>query len=270
MYGRALNAAKWLYCVTGAVSRFMINNPGAIPRTIQWSAINLTNLPRKVSHKTDLASARIQLETELTRCQALFEQNDELRQSADLTQLQKNYRTYGIPRLGILYVLLRAADCYKVVETGVAEGKSTAHILRALADNGGGLLRSVDLPNQFYITDSGEIHAEFNPLDVGPGCLVPQNLRELWRLTIGSSRDRLPVVLEEAGEIDAFFHDSEHTVETMTFEYEAAWPYIRHGGYLISDDATWNSALRDFAKKHAVESVLIEGAGFGIGFIRKP
>lgn len=270
IYRRDLNAIKWLWCVLGAVSRFMICNPGAIPKTIKWSALNICKLPRKVSHKADLRVSRLQIQDELTRCHVLFAQNDVLGQSADLKLLQRNYRAYNITRMGILYVLLRAANCNNIVETGVAEGESTAHILRALADNGGGSLHSVDLPNQFYITDSGEIHAEFNPLDVGPGCLVPQDLRKYWRLTVGSSRDKLPLVLQEAGEIDVFFHDSEHTNETMTFEFETAWPYIRHGGYLISDDATWNSALPDFAKKHNLDLELIEGDGFGIGLIRKP
>lgn len=266
---RELKAIEWLFLVAGGVSRFAISNPRSIPRTVRWGFGNMAKLPQKIQHKVSIDICRSRLQAELDGINRLFEQNNGLRNSTDLKSLGQKHETMGLTRWELLYILVRAANCRSVVETGVAEGQSTAHILRALADNGGGILHSIDLPNQFYVTDSGEVHAEFNAPDAEPGCLVPQELRRNWRLTLGSSRDKLQKVLDEYGEIDVFFHDSEHTSETMTFEYETAWPYIRHGGYLVSDDATWNFALTDFAKRHDVEAVVMQGADYGVGFIRK-
>lgn len=267
---RSIAATKWLFLVTGATGRFVVKNPRVLPRTILWGISNLGMLPRKIAHKTDLRKPRENIQNDLKKCQTLFERNEALRNSSDLNLLQNNYRVYGITRWGLLYTLLRAIKGKKVIETGVAEGESTSHILQALADNGGGILHSIDFPNQFYITDAGEVHAEFNPPDVDPGCLVPQTLKKYWRLTLGSSYDKLPKVLAKEGEIDVFFHDSEHTAEVMTFEYETAWPHIRRGGYLVTDDASWNSAFKDFAGKYNIEPVVIEGNNFSIGFIKKP
>jgi len=81
------------------------------------------------------------------------------------------------------------------------------------------------------------------------GWLVRRELRPRWRLSLGSTRENLPALLEELGQVDVFIHDSEHSYENMTFEYEAAWPHIKVGGYLLSDDVKWNSAFRDFTKK---------------------
>ena len=56
-------------------------------------------------------------------------------------------------------------------------------------------------------------------------------------------------LLKALGSIDAFLHDSEHIYETMMFEYETAWPFLRRGGLLLSDDVHWNRAFRDFVRK---------------------
>jgi hypothetical protein len=44
-----------------------------------------------------------------------------------------------------------------IVETGVASGLSSAHILRALAANGTGTLHSIDLPNGLCPTRVGSL-----------------------------------------------------------------------------------------------------------------
>ena len=51
---------------------------------------------------------------------------------------------YGFAGLGYLYAVVRAAKPAVVVETGVASGMSSAHILRALAANGSGALHLSD------------------------------------------------------------------------------------------------------------------------------
>jgi predicted O-methyltransferase YrrM len=133
------------------------------------------------------------------------------------------------------YLSCRVMKPKVVVETGVAYGVTSAFILHALASNDCGRLWSVDLP----------------PLAKGAddyvGCLVPQQLRDRWRLTRGSAQRVLPNVLAAAENIDIFIHDSLHTYAHMTFEFSKAWPNVRAGGILIADDVDGNRAFEDFA-----------------------
>ena len=43
-----------------------------------------------------------------------------------------------------------------------------------------------------------------------------------------------------------FLHDSLHTYSHMMYEYTTAWPYIRVGGVLLSDDIDFNEAFKQF------------------------
>jgi predicted O-methyltransferase YrrM len=142
-----------------------------------------------------------------------------------------------------------------VVETGVWHGVSSYVILSALSRNGGGHLHSVDLP----------------PLRISNrvvvGAAVPEELRKCWTLNLSSSVDYLQKSMPEC---DIFIHDSEHTYRNMLTEFRLAWPKIREGGLLISDDAHSNAAILDFAKEVGSRLTLIrrEKGGF-CGFIVK-
>jgi predicted O-methyltransferase YrrM len=60
-----------------------------------------------------------------------------------------------------------------------------------------------------------------------------------------------------------FIHDSLHTYEHMLWEFETAYPLIRPGGLLVSDDALWNNAFHDFAHRvNQPDSRIIRGVGF--------
>lgn len=143
----------------------------------------------------------------------------------------------------IVYVCVRASEPSIIIETGVASGSSTYYILQAMELNGNGHLYSIDLPN----VDIGSII----PNGKEVGWLVPSELKHRWELILGSSKEKLPSLLYNLKEIDAFLHDSEHTYETMIFEYNTVWPYLREAGFLLSDDVHWNNAFRDFiSEKH--------------------
>ena len=120
------------------------------------------------------------------------------------------------------------------VETGVANGFSTAFALLALDKNGTGHLHSVDLPREvgrdyedgaFY---EGEGRAGI-PSGSEPGWLIPADLKERWTLVLGRTQDELPPLLERLGTIDSFMHDSEHSFDCMWFEFNEAWPHLRAG-----------------------------------------
>jgi len=138
-------------------------------------------------------------------------------------------------RAPVLYALCRLIKPEVVVETGVAAGISSSYFLEALDRNNRGLLYSIDL-------------RESN--DTLPtGWLVPNRLRNRWRLVLGKSSEMLLLTLRQLGIADIFLHDSDHSYQNMMFEFRTAWPYIREGGLLLSDDTHENTSFFDFASK---------------------
>jgi hypothetical protein len=153
-----------------------------------------------------------------------------------------------------LYAVLRTVRPLVAVETGVANGFSTAFSLLALQANGEGHLHSIDLPREvgreyepgtFY---EGEGRAGIPPGSES-GWLIPAELRERWTLVPGKSQDELPPLLERLGTIDTFMHDSEHSYDCMWFEFNAAWPALRSGGVLLSDDVNSTEAFGKFGRQ---------------------
>jgi predicted O-methyltransferase YrrM len=189
----------------------------------------------------------------------------------------------NVNELNLIRVICRAIDmfqnsCYrnqylgwicrflrpdKVVETGVNYGASSAFILKAL-DGTGGRLYSIDLPDIEYVRDDGRRHTDSIPRETKTGFVVPESLRANWRLIEGDSRERLPKLLDSIGDIDIFHHDSMHTYDLMTFEYETAWPHLKNGGLLLSDDADWNEAFKDFCYRRSAEHCIHRSIGIAL------
>jgi Methyltransferase domain len=167
-------------------------------------------------------------------------------------------------RSAYLYCVARRLKPEIMVETGVAGGVSSFAILQAFEENGKGMLFSIDMPNATHQLPAGQ----------QAGFLVPERLRKRWRLTLADSRNELPRLLDELKEIDVFCHDSLHTYDHMLFEYELVWPYLRHGGVLLSDDVQENSAFRDFCdSKKLTGKVTLQrekGHKVAVGYLTKP
>ena len=130
----------------------------------------------------------------------------------------------------ITYSLVRLLKPEVVIETGVGAGVSSWTILSAMEKNRTGNLISIDLPtpNTRLLPDVGY--------------LVPKELRHRWDFQRGPSQNLLPRILSEVTEIDMFQHDSRHSYSNQLREYLTAWPFIRSGGILVSDDVS-NDAL---------------------------
>jgi predicted O-methyltransferase YrrM len=134
----------------------------------------------------------------------------------------------------VVYAICRLLKPKAVVETGVASGVSSTYILHALQKNGRGTLYSIDYPT---------------PGDKLPtGWLVPEEVRNRWRLIRGKSSEKLQDLLNDLLEVDLFLHDSEHSYQNMMFEFETVWPHLRKEGVLLSDDTHMNESFFDFAR----------------------
>jgi predicted O-methyltransferase YrrM len=158
-----------------------------------------------------------------------------------------------------LYSLCKIIKPKVVLETGVAYGISSAHILQALHENNDGILYSID--SIFRPWESREMI----------GAAIPLHLRSNWKLTLGSSPEKLKEVLSSIGEIDIFIHDSMHSYENMLYEYEAAWPFIKERGFLISDDVSATNAFHDFCSRLDLKPLLISQKKKSLlGILQKP
>jgi Methyltransferase domain len=145
---------------------------------------------------------------------------------------------------GAIWCIMDHLRPERVVETGVAHGLTSRIILQGLESHRAGRLWSIDLP----AVDSG-LHPEI-------GMAVPPDLRARWTYLSGTSRDQLPPLLGELGEIDFFVHDSLHTGRNTRFELDAVWPAIRPGGVAVVDDIDHSLAFHTFASQaHPAQSL---------------
>jgi predicted O-methyltransferase YrrM len=107
-----------------------------------------------------------------------------------------------------------------MIETGVESGFSTEHFVTAMDRAGTGHLFSCDpTPSGFY---------DANPI-VHPRFTF---IRE-------RSQEALPKIYASVGLFDIFLHDSDHSWECASWEYEFAWKHVRSGGIIASDDTGW-------------------------------
>jgi hypothetical protein len=163
-----------------------------------------------------------------------------------------------------LYTLVRALKPRVVIETGGTPGKSTAFILRAMARNQLGALYTIDLPPPPRAEDRlarREIYHEARPAAVGSNWIVPDALRQRHTLLLGKSQDLLPGLLETLDRVDLFLHDSDHSYENMCWEFETAWPKVRPGGLLVSDDVLANTSFFDFCRREGLQHAHVFNLG---------
>jgi len=149
--------------------------------------------------------------------------------------------------------LCRAAWCAAlhtrpevVIETGVAHGVTSRIVLEALRQNDLGHLWSIDLPFPF----DPRLHAE-------TGAAVTDACRPRWSYLEGSSRQRLPSLVPEVGQVQMFIHDSLHTAENTRFEMEQAASAMPVGGVMLVDDIDSHMGFATFARQHSEYETII-------------
>lgn len=163
-------------------------------------------------------------------------------------------------RLG-WYALARAMKPRLIVETGVHDGLGSVALLRALERNA-----QEGEPGELISVD----------IDANAGWLIPDSLRSRHTLIVGNALTVLPPSLADR-RVDMFIHDSDHSYEHETGEFELITRYVRQGGVLISDNAHSGIAFRDYCRRHDVrmrfwkESPVdhfYPGAGIGLAVVK--
>ncbi len=158
----------------------------------------------------------------------------------------------------LVSVVVRLTEPRVMVETGIARGFTSAVALAAMRDVGHGHLYSIDLPA-----------FEFDGR-VGVGEAVPDLLKTDWTIEFGPSRLVLGALFQRVRPVDIFLHDSDHTYPYQLAEYRLAWPHLRRGGVLLSDDVQ-NTAFLKFAREVGARPYLLgsEDARAAVGLIVK-
>ncbi|MEV4330794.1 class I SAM-dependent methyltransferase [Streptomyces sp. NPDC049597] len=163
-------------------------------------------------------------------------------------------QTHGVEAetSAVLYGLGRLLKPQTVVETGVADGRSSWLLLAALEHNGTGVLHSFDINRT-------------------AGRLVGRHPQ--WQLEILDRRrpeSSLSRALGDVGKIDLFFHDSDHLYLPQLFEYEQAWQRMTAGGVIASDDVNCSRAFLDFCGRRRQRPAFLFDSRKITGAVRLP
>jgi predicted O-methyltransferase YrrM len=192
--------------------------------------------------------------------------HDQVEQYANMTGINWEARLEDrhLPIIFFTYAAIRWVKPKIVVETGCASGWTTSMILLALHNNEAGHLWTLDLPPR----DASHGMKWLLPESMEPGFIVPNRLRDRWTLELGDTKKTLVPLLNKLESVDYFLHDSDHSYCHMIWEYATAWPFLRQGGLLVSDDISLNAAFWDFAI--AVKSApVLHGATINVGALVK-
>ena len=181
----------------------------------------------------------------------LIKNQDYKQVEARLAENWRNLGAFGLTESRLLYTICRAIKPEIIIETGVASGLSSTVFLLALEKNQNGHLYSIDLPPSEKLNLTIGQHTTI-PKNKTVGWIVPDSLKKRWTLELGDSRKILPEILNKLKKCDLFLHDSNHTYEHMTWEYETVLPFLKT--MLLSDDIYRHSAFDDFAAKHKVNA----------------
>lgn len=139
----------------------------------------------------------------------------------------------------LVYALVRILRPSVVLETGVANGHSTALILNALGENGNGELHSVDVSDNV-------------------GKLVVDRRRwHLHPLDSSSLKKSFAAIVTQLPSIDLMVHDSDHSYQWMRHELETVFPRMSPNGMLACDDANISYGMIDFCAAHNMKPLLL-------------
>jgi predicted O-methyltransferase YrrM len=170
-----------------------------------------------------------------------------------------------------LYWIVRRLKPRMILQTGVSNGLSSAFMMLALAKNGAeGRLHLIDVPAIFNPADpawtrSGTVYGFVIPEGKSSGWMIPDRYRDRCTVEIGDAKVLLPAAVDRLDRVDMFYHDSDHSYDHMTFEFEQAWRKLAPGAVVVADDIAWNASLWEFADRHRLPSFNYFGS-MGVAF----
>lgn len=167
----------------------------------------------------------------------------------DTSKKWPDYFDAGDESARFLYLLIRLVRPTTVLETGVANGKSTRIILAAMDANDHGHLHSIDMTRNVGQLFGG------------------QHDRWTLHVTHGRSQD-LKRVLDSIERPQVFIHDADHSYKSQMREYSLAASYLPAEGFLLSDDVDSSWAFRDFCQKRNLKMGLLGDDTKVFGFTR--
>lgn len=162
----------------------------------------------------------------------------------------------GPGALELIYYACEFTNAQHVVETGVAYGWSSLASLLSLAKRGGRLYSS-DMP---YLAQDGDQYV---------GYVVPEKLKNNWKLFRFADKESLPKIFAENPVFDVLHYDSDKSYNGRIWAYDELYKHLRKGGVFISDDIGDNSAYQDFCEKNNINTTVVEFEGKYVGVFIK-
>lgn len=154
--------------------------------------------------------------------------------------------------LKLINLLVKENKPSIVVETGFGNGASANAFLSAFKEYG--------------LVNSKLYSFEIDPIVISSKLMSDP---QLHFLLIDDSPQSFTKKINEIGNIDMFYHDSNHSYQHQMFEYKNAWELLNPGGILSTDDAHLTEAFIDFAQKVGRSPFMLCDHGKYIGVIRK-
>jgi predicted O-methyltransferase YrrM len=156
----------------------------------------------------------------------------------------------------LVYFFTRLLKPDIIVETGVSMGFSSHAFLSAIKRNGKGHLFSSDLP--YFMEKNAEKYV---------GCMVPEELRDSWKIYLNGDRKNLSIIINEINKIDIFHYDSDKSVSGRKFALKKLSQLLTKQTLIIFDDIDINLHFKEFADKFNNCKVLKKPNGDYVGII---
>jgi predicted O-methyltransferase YrrM len=152
--------------------------------------------------------------------------------------------------LELLKILVESRRPNVVIETGVANGASTRALLNEIEKLG--------------------IECQLHSFDIDPRVASSELIaRKNWHFHLIKDLSELTRDMNAIGEIDIFYHDSDHSYDNQFAEYMIAWKHLKPNGILISDDINWSNAFFDFCTNIGRSPLVLSGLTKYAGLVVK-
>lgn len=169
-----------------------------------------------------------------------------------------------------LFLITSLIKPESIIETGVANGKSTTNFLYAISESKNSKLISIDKyennPKKLALGRKKGRALPWSYNKLKPGYLIPRSLKKKWKLYIGDSFKVLKKLKAKGFKRpDIFFHDSLHSKKHTFNEIKIILSMKSDKEtFLIIDDVDKGSGLafKEILKKNNITGYVFKNLGF--------